>query len=121
LITKKEYLKAQKVVMEYQESERQKKARKTIADNMLWIGKCFKYDNFYTKSGDHWWLYKKVVGTKGEGLITEEFQKTSLGIIEVKRQTAPNYLLGSGYKLITDKEYEIAKEDILKELELFRK
>ena len=74
-------------------------------ENKRHVGKCYKYNNGYSKE-DRWWLYIRVVEMDGDAnLSVITFQKTSLNEWIYKHETfyAGNWMFE---KEITIKEYE---------------
>ena len=50
-------------------------------------GKCFRYRNNYSvpqKPSDYWWLYVKIIGTKGASAVTFEFQTDKYGKLSIE-------------------------------------
>ena len=118
------YQKAKKITDEFEKRQRIEREKRIKEENKSFIGKYFKFRNFYSSSDEGWWLYIKVVGVKDTDLIVEEFEETEHGRIEIT--TAPHGVIGEGqqfdhlYMPITELEYQSAKKRILSKLELMK-
>lgn len=122
--------KANKARFALEEAEEQYRNETLLPEMRKLIGKCFKYYNSYGGDRARWNLYVKVIGLdkKTLNLKVVEFQKTSMGIVEIRLDSKITYrgenqlVKSDGYIPITTKEYNQAKSRlkkfIIKQLEL---
>lgn len=88
-------------------------AKRKREENQKLVGQCFKYHNTYG-GGPKWWLYVRILETSDPYPYATTFQKTSMGILEVK--TKDYFSGGSSYVSIPRAEYDAAWENFKKEI-----
>jgi hypothetical protein len=103
---------AQSVLWALEKEDERKKAVKLRAD----IGKCFVYQNSYSEF-EKWPLYGKIISVNDDatyGML--KIQKDTVGRIEIEGCARTMSL--NGYKPISLREYTVAVQEILNEVNL---
>ena len=84
------------------------------------VGKCFRYRNSYSvpqKPSDYWWLYVKIIGTRGASAITFEFQTDKDGKLFIEPSLEHYNRFPSadrGYQSISSTEFNRAWQAVQK-------
>lgn len=112
------YTEARKIVNEYQTKIREQEDKQLAQEAKALVGKCFRYRNSYG-SGESWWYYVEVIGSKENQLITETFQETPIEI-EIKRRHH-YFPLDADYGEISRKEFQKAKNAIIAKMNMKQK
>ncbi len=108
-VTKQQEARARAIV---QRAMNQAKAREVEAQRRL-IGRCFRYPNRYSDS-ESWWLYAVVTGVDEYGrLSVTQFQHTSTGQIEIRRDSYPGLLPVGGWEAITVEQFKAASYELM--------